>query len=100
MIRVALRVREALPGADQLFRLAVEAGRDDQPVAGEPGTDCGILRLEAAHRRVDPVCGLAQRDLPQRRQVLLAEEPLRRGGDAIRRVDLARPQSVEQIFGR
>ena len=39
---------------------------------------------------------LAQRDLAQRREVLDPEEVVQRGVDALRRIDLARPQPIEQ----
>ena len=66
----------------------------EEPLRRGPGLPDAALRHVAAHLRVHPLGGAAQRQLAQGDQVPLAEEPVDRARGGIGHVDLALAQSL------
>ena len=93
-------VGEALAEAHQLLGLIVERDRDQEAVAREPGARGASVAGVFAGGGVDPVGRAPERELAQRQQVWLAEEPLGRGVDLLTGVDLAGVQACKQVVGR
>ena len=73
------------------------ADRLRRGLVGEAVARAGAERARATSRlRLDLLGDLAQRDLAQRGEVLDPEEVVERGRHALRRVDLARAQPLDQ----
>ena len=92
------RVRHPLAGAHELLRLRIRTDGDENPIAGD--ARARALRLQRTRGGLHAVRDPAQRDLPQRHEILLAEEALDRGRHFIGNVDLASTEPCDQVVGR
>ena len=68
-------------------------------MAGFPGACSRLFPVEFSRINADVIGHEAQRDFPQRSEILFAKKTLCRSGGAVRQIDLALFQSLDE-FGR
>ena len=98
--RRALRVGQALGGADKGFGARQLADRNHDPFARRPIAGERMRPHIIEHLRVDGLRRAAKRQLAKSRQVRLGEEVAERPGRLLGDVDLALLQALDQLVGR
>ena len=93
------RIRHPFACAHQLLRLRVRPHGDENPVAGDAGAS-SLRRRQRTRGGFHAIRDPAQRDLPQRHEILLAEEALDRRRHLVGNVDLAGMEPRDEVIGR
>ena len=73
---------------------------DHEPLRSLGRHAVGLKRLQTPHVLIDPLCGVAQRELPKPKEISLFEESVKGLLDFLRPIDLSFSKSPVKLLGR